>query len=78
MNTDATYGWYGINSIPMIYDTFIESLSGDRLTDTSKFYNFSTELRTQLIGDHLYFNGPLLKNYTSGSRARLYAPVKMG
>ena len=30
----TTIGWYGIGSIPLIYDTFIENLSGKRLTDT--------------------------------------------
>ncbi|HUX56714.1 MAG TPA: T9SS type A sorting domain-containing protein [Bacteroidales bacterium] len=76
MNTDDTYGWYGINSIPMIYDTFVESQSGDRLTDTLKFLNFSPDLRSQLIGGQLFFNGPLLNNYTSGSRASLYVPIE--
>jgi len=26
MNTDATLGWYGVSSIPVIYDTFVENL----------------------------------------------------
>ncbi len=76
MGTDATSGYYGIGSIPMIYDTFVESVSGDRLTDTSKYFNFSTELRQQLTSENLYFNGVLLNNFTSGSRARLYVPKK--
>jgi len=74
MNTDGTIGWYGLNSIPMIYDTFIENFEGKRLTDTLIFDNYSTDLRSEITGDELYFNGPLLRNYTSGSRARLYAP----
>src|SRR5450759_1481095 len=73
-DTDGTSGWYGINSIPMIYDTFVENLAYKRLTDTLKFLNYSASLRSQLIGGQLYFDGPLLKKYTSGSRARLYAP----
>lgn len=74
MNTDGTIGWYGLNSIPMIYDTFIENFEGERLTDTLSYENYSTDLRSEITGGNLYFNGPLLSNYTSGSRARLYVP----
>src|ERR1035437_4216074 len=70
----------------MIYDTFVENLAGNRLTDKSKFYNFSTGLKTQLVGGPLYFNGPLLKKYSilnnypklnnySPTRAKLYTPT---
>ncbi|MCX6325106.1 MAG: T9SS type A sorting domain-containing protein [Bacteroidia bacterium] len=79
MDTNVSAGWYGISSIPMIYDTFIEDFSGNRLTDTLKYNNYSTGLRNQLIGGQLYFNGPLLKKYSelnnySASRAKLWAP----
>jgi hypothetical protein len=79
MNTDATMGWYGLSSIPVIYDTFIENFTGARLTDTLKFPNYSSDLRTQLTGGQLYFNGPLLKKYSvlnnyPSSRAQIYAP----
>lgn len=76
MDASGTLGWYGFNSFPTIYDTFIENLAGNRLTDTLKFANNSANLRTQLIGGQLYFNGPLIKKYTSGSRAKLWAPAK--
>ncbi len=77
--TDGTIAWYGINSIPMIYDTFVENLDGIRLTDTLGFRNYSSALRNQLIGDQLFFNGPLLKKYSQSInygvlRARLWAP----
>jgi len=72
--SDGTIGSYRFGSFPVIYDTFVENLSGNRLTDTLKFLNNSAELRSQLIGGLLYFNGPLLRNYTSGLRAKLYAP----
>jgi len=65
MNTDKTYGWYGINSIPMIYDTFVQNEQEKRLTDTLEFENYSTDLRTQLIGGELYFYGPLSANYAA-------------
>ena len=74
MNTDNTVGWYGIGSLPLIYDTFIENSQGKRLTDTLSFHNYSDELLSELTGGHLFFNGPLLNTYTSGSRARIYAP----
>jgi hypothetical protein len=74
-NTDGTFGWYGVNSIPMIYDTFVEDLTGNKLTDTLKYTDYSADLNYQLTGGPLYFNGPLLKKYTDGSRAKLYTPV---
>ena len=78
-DSDGTIGWYGISSIPMIYDTFVENYVGNRLTDTLKFPNYSSSLYYQLIGGQLYFNGPLLSQYSlfnnySNLRARLYAP----
>jgi hypothetical protein len=82
-SSDGTFGSYGIGSLPFIYDTFVENFAGDRLTDTLKFSNSSTSLQAQLTGNQIYFNGPLLKNYTSANpsaysvfRAKLYAPAK--
>lgn len=79
-NTDGTTGSWGINSVPMIYDTFVENSNGNRLTDTLKFLNNSTNLRSQLIGNQLYFNGPLLRKYSDSVhysilKAKLYAPL---
>lgn len=79
MNTDATQGWFGMSSVPAIYDTFVENFAGASLTDTAKFHNFSSVLKTQLTGGQLYFNGPLLKKYSvsknyPSSRAKLYVP----
>jgi hypothetical protein len=81
-SVNGNIGSYGRSSIPMIYDTFIENLTGNRLTDTLKFLNPSNLLGSQLVGNQLYFNGPLLKKFTSLnpirynniSRAKLYAP----
>jgi hypothetical protein len=77
MNTNEKVGYYGSGSLrlPMIYDTFVETLSGNKLTDTTKFPNPSAILRQELLGGQLFFDGPLLSNYTSGSRAKLYAPA---
>jgi hypothetical protein len=78
-SSDGTLGYYGIGSVPMIYDTFVENYEGSKLTDTLKFLNYSTALESQLTGNQLYFNGPLLKKYTTlnnytNLRAKLYAP----
>jgi hypothetical protein len=80
MNTDGTTGWYGISSIPMIYDSFIENFAGKRLTDTLEFQNNTADIRSQLISKQLYFNGPLLKKYSllnnySTLRAKIWAPL---
>jgi hypothetical protein len=79
-SSDGTLGSYGFNSVPIIYDTFVENFEGNRLTDTLKFLNYSVALGKQLIGNQLYFNGPLLKKYSaslnySNLRAKLYAPA---
>lgn len=74
MNVDASTGYYGAASVPLIYDTFVENLQGNKLTDTTFFANPSAALKNELTGGQLYFNGPLLKNFTSGGRARLYVP----
>ena len=74
MNAQNNIGSYGIDSIPMIYDTFIENGQGKRLTDTLAFQNYSNALYRELTGGNLYFNGPLLRTYTGGSLASIYAP----
>ena len=76
-------GSYGISSIPKIYDSLIENSTASKLTDTLKFLNPSSLLGSQLVGNQLYFNGPLLQKYTSSfplrynniSRAKLYTPA---
>jgi hypothetical protein len=80
---DANIGSYGIGSLPMIYDTFVENFTANKLTDTLEFLNPSGVLGSQLVGNQLYFNGPLLKKYTSSNplrysnipRAKLYSPA---
>ncbi|MDQ1332369.1 MAG: hypothetical protein QG576_403 [Bacteroidota bacterium] len=75
MNSIDTLGSYGVDSIPLIYDTFIEDLAGKKLTDTLIYKNPSTNLNSQLTGGKLYFNGPLTYYY-SGKRTKLWAPSK--
>jgi len=74
MNTVSSTGYYGAASIPLIYDTFVENAGGQRLTDTTVFYNPSVALKNELTSGQLYFNGPLLRKFTSGGKAKLYAP----
>ncbi|MCE5347423.1 MAG: T9SS type A sorting domain-containing protein [Bacteroidales bacterium] len=74
MSAGTTTGTYGSSSVPFIYDKFIENLKGKKLTDTLLFDNPSEALRSELISGKLYFNGPLLMNYTSNKRAKIYAP----
>ncbi len=75
MDATDTSGSYGLGSVPIVYDLFVENLNGDRLTDTLKFLQNSPGLYNQLIGGQLYFKGPLTTRSLSGSRARLYAPA---
>lgn len=74
MDTDGGYGYYGFLTVPVIYDMFIENYNGAKLTDTLSFINFSSSLYNQLVSDSVYFNGPLLRNFNNGMRAKLYSP----
>jgi hypothetical protein len=74
MSADNSLGSYGIGTIPIIYDTFIENLTEKRLTDTTYFKRYSLSLYQALVDGQLYFSGPLTRRYLSGSRARLYSP----
>ena len=59
----------------LIYDRFVENLSGKRLTDTTLFLQNSAELYDELVSGQLYFGGPLTRRYLSGNRARLFSPA---
>ncbi len=74
MDAQGTTGSYGIGGYPVIYDTFVENLAGNRLTDTVIFKQNSIELYNELTGGQLYFDAPLSRRYLTGDRARLYAP----
>lgn len=74
MNAENSLGSYGIGTIPIIYDKFVENLIEKRLVDTTQFEQYSGELYNQLTGGQLYFSGPLTRRYLSGVRPRLYAP----
>ncbi len=72
MEVEGSVGSY--NSIPLIYDKFVENQAGNKLTDTLKFDNSSGSLKDAMTGGQLYFNGPVLKSF-SNTRSQLYAPA---
>ncbi len=79
-SSNGSLASWGIGSLPIIYDTFVENLNGNKLTDTLKFLNNSAALKNQLTGNQIYFNGPLLTAYSksvnyTNLRAKLYAPA---
>lgn len=69
MNTDGSYGFYGSGSVPMIYDTFLEDVTGRKLTDTLQIQNNSVALGSLLTGGQVWFKGIIQK-----SRVKVYAP----
>jgi hypothetical protein len=78
-SSDGTKASWGLGNYPMIYDTFIENFTGTKLIDTLKILNNSADLNSQVTNSQVYFNGPLLKKYSSNvgyssQRAKLYAP----
>lgn len=74
MNANSTTGWYGISSLPVIYDSFIENLQEKVLTDTNAFRNYSPELLKEYTSGKLFFKGPLLKAFTNKARVSVYSP----
>jgi hypothetical protein len=71
-SSSNSIGSYGLNSIPLIYDSFVEDLNGNILINY--YANNSAGLNTALTNGQVYFKGPVLDSTTSGVRARLYAP----
>lgn len=76
MNSDGSVGYWGLGSLPVIYDSFVENSTGQRLIDTLVFENNSEKLYQQLTGGQLFFNGPLVRNAIQGGRVKLFAPAK--
>ena len=65
-------GSYGYDTgYPNVYDTFIESVGGAKLTS---YTNPSTDLGTLLTSDSLWFNGTNANAANGGSRVKIYAP----
>lgn len=74
MYVEGDEGGYGAGQIPLIYDTFLETVTGSKLTDTTRYENPSFQLGRALTGGQLLLKGPLLSNFTSGEGAKIYAP----
>jgi len=74
MDVVNSVGSYGIGTMPIVYDKFVENLKGEKLTDTTYFKQNSVGLYLELVGGQLYFSGPLTRRYLSGNRARLFSP----
>lgn len=68
----TSFPWPDQDTLPGIYDRFIENNAG---TDLITYANPSTTLGSQLTSNQLYFNGPYTLAATSGTRARLHAPA---
>jgi len=75
-NDESASGSYGVSSIPMIYDIFIENVLGKKLTDTLIYANPSFALNSEITSGALYFKGPVVSKYLTGGRARVYAPSR--
>jgi hypothetical protein len=74
MMAENLEGSYGLGSIPIIYDKYVENISGNRLTDTTYFSQNSNSLYRELVSGRIFFNGPVTRRYLNGDRAKLYSP----
>jgi hypothetical protein len=70
-DVNGNLGYRGV----LIYDTFVENQAGVHLNDSIAFPDGSSKLKTALTNNHVYFNAPMLMNYSSNTRANLYAPT---
>jgi hypothetical protein len=64
-----TDGSWSLSNMPSIYDRFLESSGGIRLTTMT-----AAERAAQLISNNLYWGGALGSAGNAGNRPRLYAP----
>ncbi|UTA66795.1 T9SS type A sorting domain-containing protein [Emticicia sp. 21SJ11W-3] len=71
--TNTTQGQYGQSGSNYIYDTFLQDSGRIKLTDATVYGNPSTDLKTALTSNALYFG---LKNTAfANSLPRIYAPT---
>ena len=78
MQVEGNQGGYSVNEIPQpeIYDAFVENGAKQRLINTSIFPNPSAQLKTELTGGDLYFNGVKAREANGGTAPKIYAPPK--
>jgi len=67
----GTYGFYGI---PVIYDKFVVNKNNIKLADTLIFPNPSGRLKSELTGNNVFFNGPVVSALNNGNGIKLFAP----
>lgn len=67
-------GEYGsfTDGTPFFYDVNIENTTGTNLYQS--FASPSTQLGSQLVGNNLFYNSPLVLSNNGGQRAKIYAP----
>lgn len=76
MEVSGTQGQYGYGTtLPFVFDKFLENGEKQSLTDTSLFRNPSTQLRTQLTTNNLFFSAPLANSVNGNSPVKLFAPT---
>lgn len=72
--TDNQQGIWSYGShFPFAYDQFIVNGDAQHLTNVNTFPNPSKALYSQLTGNNLFFDGPIVRQRT-GDKAALYAP----
>lgn len=68
----TSFPWPDLDSLPGIYDRYLENNSG---TDLISYPNPSSTLGSQLTSGAMYFNGANTLAETGGTRARVHAPA---
>lgn len=68
----TSFPWPVLDTLPGIYDYFLENNSGEDLTDLN---NPSADLAGEFTGNALYWNGSYGIAFNGNNRPRLYAPA---
>lgn len=75
MNVSGVTGSWGYGTTaPFIYDRYAVNNLNQSLLNTTLFPNNSTQLKAQLTGNNLFFNGPNAVAAAEGVKPKLYAP----
>ena len=70
----TSFPWPDLDTLPGMFDRFLQNASAQQLIDTGIFPNPSTALKTAMTNGQVYFSGPYELANNSGVRARVYAP----
>lgn len=71
---DDNLGELGFGTQFIIFDTFIENNTGNRITDRSQFSNPSTTLRSAYTSNALFFSDDFVASFNSSNNPKLHAP----